>query len=177
MTPPIVTVVGKKKSGKTTTVVGLVRELATRGYAVMTVKSGHGFELDTEGRDSWRHRHEGGARRVVAAGPDGFAVMGDWPASGRQSLEDLVAHFLGDADIVIAEGYKASQVPRIEVYRRAAHVDPIRGTDLDPGAETLVMLTDVSDLDLGVPVLDVDAEDRFARLADLVETRFLGGGR
>lgn len=175
MTPPIVTVVGKKKSGKTTTVVGLVRELTARGRSVMTVKSGHGFELDTEGRDSWRHRHEGGSRRVVAAGPDGFAVMGDWPSTGRPSLEALASDFLGDADIVIAEGYKASRVPRIEVYRRAAHAEPIRGTELDSGAETLVMLTDVPGLDLGVPILDVDADDRFARLADLLERRFFGG--
>ena len=77
MTPPVVCIVGKKKSGKTATVVGLVSELARRGHRVMTAKHGHGFELDTEGTDSWRHRHEGGAHRVVMAAPDQIAVMGE----------------------------------------------------------------------------------------------------
>jgi molybdopterin-guanine dinucleotide biosynthesis protein B len=67
--PPIVCVIGKKKSGKTTTVVGLVRELASRGYRVMTAKHGHHFEVDTAGTDSYRHRREAGAARVVLAGP------------------------------------------------------------------------------------------------------------
>ena len=59
-TPPILCIVGKKNSGKTTLTVALAAELNRRGRKVMTVKSGHGFRLDEPGRDSWRHRHEGG---------------------------------------------------------------------------------------------------------------------
>ena len=170
--PTVVCVIGKKRSGKTTTVVGLVAELARRGHEVMTVKHGHGFDLDREGSDSWKHRHLGGASRVVLAGPDEFAVMGRWSGGddGEQPLEALVRRHLGDADIVIAEGFKASGCPRIEVFRRAAHATPILGGPLGGSAERYVaVLTDDPAFRAPCPVLDVDDPDRFSRLADLVE--------
>lgn len=173
--PPMVCVVGKKKSGKTTTVVGLVRELVGRGYTVMSAKHGHGFELDREGTDSFRHRHEGGAHRVVMAGPDQVAVMGGWGSGAQPPLEELVARYLADADVVVAEGFKTSGAPKIEVFRRAAHREPILGEDPERDATYLAILTDVPDLAASVPVLDADDPLRFARLADLVVERVLEG--
>lgn len=172
--PTVVCVIGKKKSGKTTTVVGLVRELVARGFEVITVKHGHGFELDHEGTDSWRHRHEGGAARVVMAGPDGFAVTGKWgPADGgvEPALETLVRRFGGDADIVVAEGFKTAAYPCIEVFRVTAHQRPLLG---DPAVgrpeRYLAVLTDDPAFEADCPVLDVDDPDRFRRLADLVQS-------
>jgi molybdopterin-guanine dinucleotide biosynthesis adapter protein len=172
--PTVVCVIGKKKSGKTTTVVGLVRELVARGHEVVTVKHGHGFDLDHEGTDSWRHRHEGGAARVVVAGPDRFAVMGRWgPADGgvEPALDTLVRRFAGDADLVVAEGFKAAAYPCIEVFRVAAHDQPLYG---DPAAGSpdryLAVLTDDPSFEAGCPVLDIDDPDRFGRLADMVES-------
>lgn len=164
--PPVVCVVGKKRSGKTTTVVGLVRELARRGREVMTLKHGHHFRLDREGTDSWRHRHEGGAARVVLAGPEGFAVAGGWGPDGEEPLERLVARFLSDAEVVVAEGFKGSDALRVEVFRRAAHPDPL----YEPGdPRYLAVLTDVPGFEAHVPVLDADDPHRFGALADLVE--------
>lgn len=167
--PLAVSVIGKKKSGKTTTTVGLVRALVERGHRVMTAKHGHGFELDHAGTDSWRHRLEGGAHRVVMAGPDQVAVMGGWDEAGEATLEELVQRYLGDADIVVAEGFKTSSVPKIEVYRRAAHEHPLYGVDPQVDGAYLAILTDVEGFEAHVPVLDVDDPDRFATLADLVE--------
>lgn len=171
--PRVVCVIGKKKSGKTTTVVGLVRELVARGREVVTVKHGHGFVLDHEGRDSWRHRHEGGAGRVVVAGPEEFAVMGRWgPRDGgaEPSLRTLVARFAGDAEIVVAEGFKAADYPCIEVYRTAAHPRPLLGDpDLGSPGRWLAVLTDDGTFRAGCPVLDMDDPERFRILADLVE--------
>ena len=170
--PKVVSVIGKKKSGKTTTVVGLVAELVRRGREVVTVKHGHGFSLDHEGTDSWKHRHDGGASRVVLAGPDEFAVVGRWgPGDGGRepSLATLVARFGSDADVVVAEGFKTSDYPCIEVYRTAAHARPLYG---DPGLgepeRWLAVLTDDPSFEAGCPVLDADAPERFRRLADLV---------
>jgi molybdopterin-guanine dinucleotide biosynthesis protein B len=174
LTPPVVCVVGKKKSGKTSIVVGLVSELSRRGHRVMTAKHGHRFELDTQGTDSWRHRHEAGAHRVVMAGPEQIAVMGEWPVS-EEPLETLVQRFLFDADIVVAEGFKKSGAPRIEVYRRAAHDEPLYGEDAERDGAYLAVLTDVADFDAHVPVMDIDDPQRFVALADLIETQFLGG--
>ena len=172
--PTVVCVIGKKKSGKTTTVVGLVRELVTRGHEVVTVKHGHGFELDHEGTDSWRHRYDGGAARVVMAGPDRFAVVGRWGAADggvEPALDTLVRRFGGDADIVVAEGFKASAYPCIEVFRVAAHERPLLGDPaVGPPGRYLAVLTDDPTFRADCPVLDADDPDRFRRLADLVQS-------
>jgi molybdopterin-guanine dinucleotide biosynthesis adapter protein len=172
--PCVVCVVGKKKSGKTTTVVGLVRELTLRGYCVMTAKHGHGFQLDTMGTDSWRHRHEAGAARVVMAGPEQVAVMGEWDERGEQELESLVSRYLSDADIVIAEGFKQSAAPRVEVFRRAQHAEPIYGTDPRADALYVAILTDTPGLEAAVPTLAADDPERFRRVASLIEEQLLG---
>ena len=172
--PPMVCVVGKKKSGKTTTCVGLVRELTERGYRVMTAKHGHAFELDREGTDSYRHRHEGGAHRVAMAGPGQVAVMGGWGSGGELPLEELVARYLSDADVVVAEGFKTSGAQRVEVFRRAAHAEPFYGSDGSRDALYLAVLTDVPGFQAHVPVFGLDDPGRWAALADLVECRVMG---
>lgn len=169
--PFVVCVVGKKNSGKTTLTVGLVAELVRRGHRVMTVKHGHGFDLDRPGTDSFRHRHEGGASRVVMAGPHDLAVVGDWGPPGEPDLGVIVARFLNDADVVVAEGYKAGVAPKIEVFRRAAHAEPIYAADHPMAESFLAIATDVADFAADVPVFSLDAPDLVARLADLVEDR------
>lgn len=176
--PPIVCIVGKKKSGKTTLAVKLVAELAARGRRVMTVKHGHGFELDSPGTDSWRHRHEGGARRVVLAGPEDVAVLGCWGPGGELALEQIVRRLLWDADIVVAEGYKRERLPKIEIYRRAVHAKPV----YDPArageaGRYLAMVTDVPDLRAPCPVFDAADPALAARLADLLERELLASPR
>ncbi len=187
--PPILCVVGKKKSGKTTTVVGLVSELTGRGLRVMTLKHGHHFRLDREGTDSWRHRHEGGAARVVLAGPDEVAVTGEWstmPEPGAPGamkgppaeppLEEVVRRYLADADVVVAEGYKHAARVRVEVFRAQVHPEPLY-REMEPAPAPhlhLAILAEGGRADgpPEVPVLDVDDPDRFRRLADLVEERW-----
>ncbi len=171
--PAVVCVVGKKRSGKTTTVVGLVRELVARGHRVMTVKHGHGFDLDTEGTDSWRHRHEGGAARVVMAGPTEVAMLGEWGQRGALPLEELVESYLSDADVVVVEGFKDSGFPQIEVYRRAAHEEPLYVQGTPAPDSYLAVLTDVPDFRADAPVLDADDPERFRLLADLVERHLM----
>jgi molybdopterin-guanine dinucleotide biosynthesis protein MobB len=156
--------------------VGLVRELLGRGRNVMTAKHGHRFEMDTEGTDSWRHRMEAGAHRVVMAGPEQLAVMGGWGEAGEQPLEQIVARFLSDAEVVVAEGFKTSSAPKIEVFRRATHAQPLYGVDAEVDGEYIAILTDVPGFQAHVPVLDIDDPHRFSWLADLVED-LLDGGR
>lgn len=174
--PPTVCVIGKKKSGKTTTTVALAAELTRRGHRVMTVKHGHTFDLDHEGRDSWRHVHEGGAHRVVLASPDGFAVIGEWPGGELAGAAELAARYLADADVVVVEGFKREALPKIEVFRRAAHDEPIYGVEDLDRADWLAIATDVPDFEAHVPVLDIDDPALPAKLADLVEREVIGAG-
>jgi molybdopterin-guanine dinucleotide biosynthesis protein B len=169
--PFVVCVIGKKNSGKTTLTVALVAELAARGHRVMTVKHGHGFDLDTPGTDSWRHRHEGGASRVVMAGPHDMAIVGEWGPDGEPGLETIVRRFLPDAEVVVAEGYKAAALPKIEVFRQAAHADPIYERNHPLAVSFVAIVTDVESFVADVPVLPLDAPDLVPRLADLVEAR------
>lgn len=172
--PPMVCIIGKKKSGKTTTTVALAAELGRRGHRVMTIKHGHGFDLDHEGRDSWRHRHEGGARRVLLATPGGFAILGEWGPDGEQPAAELARRFLADADVVVVEGFKREPLPKIEVFRSAAHDQAIYGVEDLEASDWLAIATDVRGFEAHVPVYDIDDPKLPVLLADLVEREIMG---
>ena len=66
MAPPLLSFVGRSNSGKTTLIERLIQELVLAGYRIATIKhAGHGFELDTEGKDSWRHKRAGASNVIV----------------------------------------------------------------------------------------------------------------
>jgi molybdopterin-guanine dinucleotide biosynthesis protein B len=179
--PSILCIVGRKDSGKTELTVALAGELNRRGHRVMTAKHGHGFRLDHPGKDSWRHRHEGGALRTVLAGPRDFAVVGEWPRdvgpSGQWDLEELVRRFLPDADIVLAEGFKTSRVPRVEVFRSRLHERPL----YDPGSPEaryyLALVADREMKGLSIPVYSLGDPDHVQALAGQVEELVRKPGR
>jgi molybdopterin-guanine dinucleotide biosynthesis protein MobB len=171
-TPPLVSIVGKKKSGKTTLVEALVAELVRRGLRVGTIKHGHHFDLDTPGTDSWRHRAAGSARTVLA-GPDGFAVVGGWPEGRPAGPLELAVRHLGDVDVVVVEGFKAEPVPKIEIFRRAAHPDPVFPPGSEGADRVIAVVTDDPSYgaSLDCPWLHAEAPDLAARLVDLIRAR------
>ena len=138
----------------------------------MTVKHGHGFEIDKPGSDSWKHRHEGGARRVVLAGPTEMAVFGEW-LTEEPSLAEIVERFLWDAELVIAEGYKRDEFPKIEIFRLEADPEPICGENAEHLGSYLAIVTDAVDFTAHCPVLPLDDPTLTAKLADLVEAELL----
>jgi len=138
----------------------------------MTVKHGHGFQVDYPGKDSWRHRHEGAALRTVLAGPRDFAVVGGWPGE-EMPLAELVRRFLWDADIVLAEGFKEAPEPKIEIFRKGAHAGPLFDADDPRSGRTLAMVTDDADLELPIPVFPLNGPEVISELAAFVE-RALG---
>ena len=166
--PPMVAVIGKKHSGKTTLAVRLAAELGRRGHRVMSIKHGtHTFNIDPATTDTYRHYHEGRVRKVAMVAPDKFALVERLEA--EPTAEEVAQRFMGDADVVVCEGFKRSALPKIEVYRAAAHPEPLyeRGT---PEAERyLAIVTDVDALDLPVPTLRFSDPDWLPALASLVE--------
>lgn len=171
--PPAVSVIGNKKSGKTTLAVNLIAELRGRGRRVMSVKHGHHFRLDTPGTDSWRHRHEGRAERVLLVGPDEFGLMGAWDPHGEQSLDLLLTRHLTDAEIVVAEGFRRAAIPKVEIYRAEVQPEPVLDPERARAAGAIAAVTDRPDLPWSVPVFDPDAPDTPARVADLAEAALL----
>ncbi len=171
--PPAFSIVGNKKSGKTTLSVAVIGELAARGRRVMSVKHGHHFRLDTRGTDSWRHRHEGGAERVLLAGPDEFALLAGWGPRGEPPLDLLLSRHLADAEIVVVEGFRQAGLPKFEVYRAGAQPEPVFPPEEARDRGVLAAVTDRPDLPWSVPVLAADAADVSSRVADLAEERLL----
>ena len=158
--PPIVCVVGHHNSGKTTLIERLLVELGGRGYRIATAKHAQEIEFDRPGTDSWRHI-AAGSRATVLTGPDRVILIR--PASAHASLDE-VGRILGeDYDLVLAEGFKQEEAPKIEVQR----------------TETGPLLTDLKRL---VAVVSDEALETNARrfawadikgLADLLEEGFI----
>ncbi len=165
--PRLVAIVGKKNAGKTTLVVALVHEMIRRGHRVMTIKHGtHPFDFDTKGRDTWRHMHEGGAERVVMEMPTSRVLV----AQPREPMgpRELADTYLADAHFVVIEGFKQSDVPKIEVYRHAVHPEPLYAPDQPDAANYLAIVTDVRDYRAPIPVLRFTDTNWLYRLTDLV---------
>lgn len=170
--PPMVAVIGKKHSGKTTLTVRLSAELHRRGRRVMTIKHGsHTFNIDPSTTDTYRHYHEGNAERVAMAAPDKFALIVRW--SDELGPEEIATRHMSDADIVVCEGFKRSALPKIEVFRHAAHASPLYDPAADDAQRYLAIVADTAVPTAAVPVILFDDETWLTTLADLVEQRIM----
>ena len=110
----VIGVAGFKNSGKTTLVEKLVRHLTALGYRVSTVKHAHhSFDIDHEGRDSFRHR-KAGASEVAVISKERTAIIHELRGEEPPSLEQVLAQ-LQPCDLVIVEGYKRDTHDKIEV--------------------------------------------------------------
>jgi molybdopterin-guanine dinucleotide biosynthesis protein B len=144
---PVISVVGKSGVGKTTVLERIIRELKGRGYKVGTVKHDtHGFDVDRPGKDSWRHA-QAGSDMVVISGPRRMALIRQ--LDREMSLDEIVL-MLGDVDIVVTEGYKRGDKPKIEVTREE------RGSELLCRAEELIGIMADYPVDMPVPQFPLD---------------------
>jgi molybdopterin-guanine dinucleotide biosynthesis protein MobB len=144
---PIISIVGRSKSGKTTLIERLIPEFIKRGYRVATVKHhGNDFSIDHEGKDSWRHK-EAGAHTVIISSPQKVALVED--ASHDHSLEELVTRFIQGVDIIIAEGFKRAKHPKVEVFRQGVHPHPLASK-----LENVIAVVSDDPLALTIPCLD-----------------------
>ena len=158
---PIVSVVGKSKSGKTTLVEKLIQELKSRGYRVATVKhTPGGMTLDETGKDSWRHI-EAGSEATIISSPDKIALIK--PVARTLSLDEITLLFGEDYDLIITEGFKQDDAPKIEVHRRQAG---------PPLSQVKKLFAIVTDEPLEVKTRQFSLEDTRG-LADLLEEGFI----
>ena len=117
--------VGWSNSGKTTFLTKLVRELKARGYRVGTVKHHHGdVEFDKPGKDTWQHSRAG-ADAVSLAGKSGFFLYKKWKNPGLKDISRLMP----EMDIIITEGFKSENTPKIEVRRPKERQGPATTTE------------------------------------------------
>jgi molybdopterin-guanine dinucleotide biosynthesis protein B len=148
MAVPILCFVGRSNSGKTTLIERVIPELVRAGYKVATVKhAGHGFDLDTEGKDSWRHKRAG-ASSVMVLSKGSMAMFAD--VSDQMNVEDVRERFLDRTyDLIIAEGWKHESYPKIVVVREQISEIPV-------STEGLLAVVSDKAVDLSVPLFGLD---------------------
>jgi molybdopterin-guanine dinucleotide biosynthesis adapter protein len=114
---PIVTFAGRSGVGKTTFLEKLVKVLSERGISVCVIKHHHKqIEFDKPGKDTYRLKSAGAVRSILHL-PGSVGMVANVPE--EMDLVKLAERFAGDSDIVIAEGYKHSGIPIIEVRRKS----------------------------------------------------------
>jgi molybdopterin-guanine dinucleotide biosynthesis protein B/molybdopterin-guanine dinucleotide biosynthesis protein len=158
--PPVVSVIGRKNSGKTRLMVALLKEMRRRGYRVASIKHGHhAFETDEKGRDSWRHFNEGQAEATLMAGEGKIALV--MRMEGEPDPERLVRDFLAGRgyDLVLIEGYKRGPFQKIEIWRRGEHDYPLWEEYSEQSASYLAIVTDDDRFRADVPIVLLDEDD------------------
>lgn len=172
MAVPVVSVVAKSGTGKTTLLEKLIGNLKQRGYRVGAVKhDAHRFDIDREGKDSWRLTRAG-ADTMVISSPAKLAMVKQYAAEMEPGPADIVEAYFGDVDIVLTEGFKKNSFPKIEVHRKERSDSLLcRGEVDDP---TLLAVASDEALDIDVPVFNINDPEG---ICDFIEDRFLAGVR
>lgn len=144
---PIITFVAKSGSGKTTLLEKVICDLKTRGYKLAVVKhDAHQFDMDKPGKDTWRMA-QAGADIVAISSPAKVAIIEK--VEEERTLDEVIAT-LSKVDIILTEGFKRSNKPKIEVFRSESHRDLL----CEP-SELLAIASDIP-WDIGVPCHHID---------------------
>lgn len=157
---------GYSGSGKTTLVERLIPALKVRGLRVSVVKHAHhSFDIDHPGKDTWRHR-EAGAFEVVVASNRRLALVREFEQEARLSVHHLIAQLYEGVDWVLVEGFKDSDLLKVEVWRPSSG-QPVRYPQDDFVAAIATDEPDRLPEPTLRPVLDLNDPDAVAQwLAD-----------
>lgn len=151
---------GWSGSGKTTLVEQVVAILSARGLAVSLIKHAHhSFDIDHQGKDSWRHRHAG-CGEVLVSSDLRWSLMHELRGEPEMTLDALLEK-LSPCDLVLVEGFKHARIPKIEVRRAVVTEPPFYPDD----ADIVAVATDVP-LSTALPQLDINDP---AAVADFIE--------
>jgi molybdopterin-guanine dinucleotide biosynthesis protein B len=159
--PPIVSIVGRPKVGKTTFLVKLIAELTNRGYRIGVIKhSVHPFDVAQPGKDTWKHA-QAGAVAVAFASPQELVLSRR--LDREQDIQEI-ALLLGPVDLILTEGYRRAHQPKIEISRREL------GTGLVGRSQEIIAVVSDHPVELSVPRFDL--EDACG-VASYLEERYL----
>lgn len=136
------------QTGKTTLIENLVPELLAKGLRVAVLKgNSKRCDLDIPGKDTWRYI-EAGAKVSGMITPEKYILIGS-SAGQAQAMETALAH-LKDMDLILIEGNKKSDNPKIEVIREAVGIK-------STGASNIIAIaTDLKETDTDIPVFDLN---------------------
>lgn len=148
---------GFSGSGKTTLIEKVIPELVAAGLRVSLVKHAHHeFDVDKPGKDSYRHRHAGAAEVLVSSSRR-WALMHELRGAPEPALQEQLKH-LSPCDVVIVEGFKREEIPKVEVHRKGADAEL-----LYPHDRNIVAIATDEKLDTVLPQIDLDDAPAVAR--------------
>jgi molybdopterin-guanine dinucleotide biosynthesis adapter protein len=163
--PPIISIVGRSKSGKTTLIEKLIVELKSRGYHVATAKHTHrDMTAPQSDKDSDRHLRAGSEASLII---DPHGLMMIKPLQQELTLEQIAQVIGEDYDLILTEGYKADDAPKIEVHRK---------DNAPPLTDIKKLFAIASDEPLDAKVRQFGLDD-VKPIADLIETGFIKPNR
>ncbi|MBL7131023.1 MAG: molybdopterin-guanine dinucleotide biosynthesis protein B [Candidatus Omnitrophica bacterium] len=157
--PFILSIIGKPDSGKTSLILKLLAELKKLGYRVAVAKHcPHGFDLDIEGKDSWRFS-QAGSEGIFLTSDEQFAVIR--PKEASLNLKNKLKDYFSDFDIVLMEGYNnETEIKKIQIIRRVV------GGQQDFSDDIVAYISDMS-LNTNKPIY---APDDIAGIVSFIET-------
>jgi molybdopterin-guanine dinucleotide biosynthesis adapter protein len=159
---PVISIVGRAKTGKTTFIEKLIHLLIDRGIKIGVIKHHHhDFDFDIPGKDTYRHK-KAGAGTVILSSPGKIAMVKD--TEKDLSIEEIVSTYIDDVDLLITEGYKKEDMPKIEVYPRKEDLEPVCIND----RHLVAIITDVP-FPSHVPVFQ---RDDIESVANFITSRF-----
>lgn len=156
---------GYSGSGKTTLIEQLIPRFVERGLRVSLIKHAHhSFDVDRPGKDSYRHR-EAGASEVLLTSANRWVLMHELRGSPAPDLSEQL-RLISACDLVLVEGYKFADIPKVEVHR------PSTGKPLlHPDDPNIIAVASDAAIAAAVPVLDLNRPDEIA--AFIIEQRGL----
>jgi len=147
---------GWSGSGKTTLIEQLIPRFAKRGLKVSLIKHAHhSFDVDQPGKDSYRHRHAG-AVEVLVTSSRRWVLMHELRGEQEPSIEEQMRH-VSPCDLLLVEGFKHAQIPKLEVWR-AATGEPL----LHPNDPEIVAVASDERIETRLPLLDLGDVDGIA---------------
>jgi molybdopterin-guanine dinucleotide biosynthesis protein B len=162
---PLVSFVGRSNTGKTTVIERLIPILRERGLKVAIIKHHpHDFEIDKPGKDTYRYK-QAGAVMAILASPHKVAVVED--TETELTLEEIITRYIHDVDLLIVEGFKREEIPKIEVFQRK------EGADMPVCAEDKNLIAVITDESIDT-LLPVFARDDVGGVAEFILSRFIG---
>ena len=158
----IISIVGKSGSGKTTLLEGLIAELKRRGYKIAVVKhSHHAYELDKANKDTWRLSQSGSEISAIKSA-DNLAIFRRM--EHYFDPQEISNFILWDYDLILTEGFKSSNYPKIEVHCRE------QGEDLITDPQQLLAVVTDEPLAVDVPQF---SRNEVSKIVDLIENTLL----
>ncbi len=157
---------GYSGSGKTTLVEQIIPLLRQQGLRVSVVKHAHHrFDIDHPGKDSWRHR-QAGAFEVVIASDRRLALVREFEQPAQLTVHQMLAELYEGVDWVLVEGFKESDILKIEVWRESADAQNARPVRY-PGDDFIVAVATDAPQRLPqptqLPVLDLNQPAQVAQ--------------